>query len=165
MIKIWPGSTLGWSKYHQGQLGNCWFVAAASVLAGVPTLWERVGILLSICKTGDYHHRNILMTKETLELGAHFFRIRFELLLLFLLTWHWQTHLNVSCDNWHFWHFHSAPFWLDKMTEPLQNHPIIWNHLMTRKTFEVMPDVADQEWKEGGNHPGVFRQKITWKIL
>ena len=26
----------------QGQLGNCWFVAAASVLAGVSRLWDRV---------------------------------------------------------------------------------------------------------------------------
>ena len=27
-----------------------------------------------------------------------------------------------------------------------------------------MPDVADQEWKEGGNHPGVFRQEISQKF-
>lgn len=26
----------------QGKLGNCWFVAAASVLAGVPPLWQKV---------------------------------------------------------------------------------------------------------------------------
>ena len=26
----------------KGRLGSCWFVAAASVLAGVPSLWERV---------------------------------------------------------------------------------------------------------------------------
>ena len=28
---------------NQGQLGNCWFVAACSVLAGVKDLWHKVG--------------------------------------------------------------------------------------------------------------------------
>lgn len=28
---------------HQGSLGNCWFVAAASCLAGEPAAWKRVG--------------------------------------------------------------------------------------------------------------------------
>ena len=31
----------------QGQLGNCWFVAACSVLAGVKVLWNKVGKLPS----------------------------------------------------------------------------------------------------------------------
>ena len=26
----------------QGHLGNCWFVAACSVLSGVPEMWSRV---------------------------------------------------------------------------------------------------------------------------
>ena len=36
---------------------------------------------------------------------------------------------------------------------------------MTRKPLKVMPEVADQEWKEGGNHSGVFRQEITWNFI
>ena len=27
---------------NQGQVGNCWFVAACSTLAGVPALWNNV---------------------------------------------------------------------------------------------------------------------------
>jgi len=40
-----PRFTIDSASRHdvvQGQLGNCWFVAAASVLAGVSPLWEKV---------------------------------------------------------------------------------------------------------------------------
>ena len=83
-------------------------MAAASVLAGVPTLWERVsillcnclvfvfalyvptfwervGILLSICKTGpgDDHHRNIQMTKRDYQVECPFFERGSDLIYFF----------------------------------------------------------------------------------
>ncbi len=29
--------------FHQGELGNCWFVAACACIAQDPKLWQRVG--------------------------------------------------------------------------------------------------------------------------
>ena len=38
----------------------------------------------------------------------------------------------------------------------IRNQTSVWS--------KVMPDVADQEWKEGENHSGVFRQETICKF-
>lgn len=34
---------------HQGQLGNCWFVAACSSLASRESLWQKVSMFVYVC--------------------------------------------------------------------------------------------------------------------
>ena len=36
----------GAEDFHQGELGNCWFVAACSSIAKDPKLWKKVDIRL-----------------------------------------------------------------------------------------------------------------------
>ena len=88
----------------------------------------------------------------------------------------WQTFVTNICDkmttqptknhqlseNEHLWQTSMTNI-CDKMTtQPTKNHPTIRNQ--TSVWSKVMPDVADQEWKEGENHSGVFRQETICKF-
>ena len=39
----------GAEDFHQGELGNCWFVAACSSIAKDPKLWKKVIVYINNC--------------------------------------------------------------------------------------------------------------------
>lgn len=47
---------------HQGQVGNCWFVAACSSLASREVLWQKV-------RSGDRQHQGLVNQPMTLTAG------------------------------------------------------------------------------------------------
>lgn len=62
---------------HQGQLGNCWFVAACSSLASRESLWQKVSLWffrasLSVCiSVCGYMVVCVLVPLHVCEWGTH----------------------------------------------------------------------------------------------
>ena len=52
--RLVSGQQVGEHEVVQGRGGNSWFVAAASVLGGVPSLWERVVPKYKDQEEGEY---------------------------------------------------------------------------------------------------------------